>query len=77
VVALLAAADFTRAMIALYSTGDTVEELAMAIEANGNYRWLTGQGANPITGDTIDKVHMSIADVTTARNARVAALLNL
>jgi hypothetical protein len=74
--ALVATAENTKATICLYSTGDTVEELALSIALGGAYDWITGNGANPITGDTIDKVHMSIADTVAARNVRVGALLD-
>lgn len=76
--ALLATADSTRAVVTLFSTGDTVEELAIVMAANGAYDWLSTTGsANPITGDTIDKVHMSIADVTNPRSVRFTALLDV
>lgn len=75
ITALVASADFTRATIVLLS-GGTTEELAIVLISGGAYGWVTGDGTNPIAGDTINKVNMTIADVTTARLVRVAAQLD-
>jgi len=73
--ALLAAADGTKALICLYSTGDTVEELVITLPLNGSYDWITGGGTNPIAGKTIDKIHISIADTVNVDNVRFSALI--
>lgn len=77
VTALLATADFAECLIVLMSTGDTVEELVMHIKAGQAYDWLsTTDVTNPIAGDDIDAVHITVNDTVTVRNARVAAQLN-
>lgn len=56
-----------------------VEELAIRLPLNGSYDWTDDDPAgatNPLAGDSIDEINMTIADTVTARNARVAALLD-
>lgn len=77
VVALVAAADSSKCTIVLMSGGDAAEELAIVLAANGAYGWTTSDGDNPIDGDSIDAVHMTIADTSTPRYARMAALLDI
>lgn len=76
VLSLLATADFTRCQIVLNSTGP-VEELAIHLNASEAYDWLsTSTVANPITGDAITEIHITIADTVTARNARVVTQID-
>jgi hypothetical protein len=70
VYAFVAAAD-ARAQIVLMSTG-SVEELAIHLPASQIYEWITGNAANPITGDVIDEIRMSMADTVTVQNVRIA-----
>lgn len=71
---LLATAEFTRCQVVLLE-GST-EHLAIHLDANAAYEWLsTGPITNPIAGDPIDTIRITINDTATARKARVAAQL--
>lgn len=76
VLSLLATADSTRCQIVLNSAGP-VEELAIHLNSGEAYDWLsTSTVANPIAGDVITLIDVTIADTVTARNVRIAAQID-
>jgi len=77
IASLVAACDIAAGTIKLVTAGapDTTH-LVIEIPPTGAYGWW-GIGANPIAGDTIDKVRFTHNDTTSARNVRVAAQLDL
>jgi len=73
--AICMAVDSTAGQIVLLKTGGTVEVLAVQLSPLQTYCWVSSDPAcvsNPITGSTIDTVHITIADITSSRSARMS-----
>ena len=68
--AIFASADQAAAIISLWVVAPTIE-LAVNILPNGCYAWL-GVGTNPIASQAIVVANMSMNDITTPRNVRMA-----
>lgn len=64
------------AFTVVFVDGSDAAHLAVAKYAAGGYSWLTGDGTNPIAGDTITDVFLSHGSSSGAVNVRAAALRN-
>ena len=54
--------------------GSTTDHLTVELAANGVYIWSTGNGDNPVTGDSIDTCRVSNKDSSNANRIRAGFL---
>ncbi len=64
-----------RAVVLLAGSDDTVH-LPADIQAGGSYQW-NGQGANPVSGDSVAKLVMANGDASQALTVKAGVLLDV